>query len=631
MSGGNGWKRIRAALGRVLALTLTLVLAAGMALPALADNSLGEDSRSEEVSLEEASREEISRDAGKKLVAITFDDGPGPYTARLLDGLKARGAKATFFMLGQNAARYPEIVERVYQEGHQVANHSYDHSDLAGLSWAGVQSQIQRTNGVLDRTCGAGTSYVVRAPYGSFNRTVLQAAGAPFAFWAVDPQDWLYRNSDTVRSRIINSVSDGDIILVHDIHATTIPGALGAIDYLQARGYEFVTLRELFRRRGAALQNGVSYSRCAPNGKDVGPVKAPVITAAPVGDKLRITITAQAGADIYYTTGKTLNQRSTRYTGPFLVSAPYTLRAAAAFNMNGSRSGTVEKTFTMPTAAAPRIEVLTPGAYGSGESSSACEPNSSGELRLSCSTEGADIHYTLTGVTEGSGIYREPIPIGPGTEITAWAEKSGWLDSARAHGSYSSRGNFFRDMSAGQWFYEPIDRAVSAGYISGTGDHKVSPKGTLSRGQLVTMLYTWAKEPVEDSAVSGLPFPDVKAGSYYAKAVAWAYEKGLAGGYKDGTFQPDRPVSRQEMSLIFSKLIEARGVAVEDSAGAAEKFSDRERIAPWALEAVERMTAAGLFTGDDKGCFRPGESSTRGQAATVLMAFADWMERQSTT
>lgn len=611
-----------AVLSRALSLALALVLAMGMALPALADSALGE---------------EISRDAGKKLVAITFDDGPGPYTARLLDGLKARGAKATFFMLGQNAARYPEIVERVYQEGHQVANHSYDHSNLAGLSWAGVQSQIQRTNGVLDRTCGTGTSYMVRAPYGSFNQTVLQAAGAPFAFWAVDPQDWLYRNSDTVRSRIINSVSDGDIILVHDIHATTIPGALGAIDYLQARGYEFVTLRELFRRRGVSLQNGVSYSRCAPNGRDAGPVKAPVITAAPVGDKLRITITAQAGADIYYTTGKTLNQKSTRYTGPFLVSAPYTLRAAAAFNMNGSRSGTVEKTFTMPTAAAPRIEVLTPEAYGSGEpgssgeSSSACEPNTSGELRLSCSTEGADIHYTLTGVTESSGIYREPIPIGPGTEITAWAEKSGWLNSAEVHGSYSGRGNFFRDMSAGQWFYEPMDRAVSAGYISGTGDHKVSPKGTLSRGQLVTMLYTWAKEPVEDSAVSSLPFPDVKAGSYYAKAVAWAYERGLTGGYKDGTFRPDRPVSRQEMSLIFSKLIEARGVPIEGSAGAADRFSDREEIAPWAVEAVERMTAAGLFTGDDKGCFRPGESSTRGQAATVLMAFADWMERQSAT
>lgn len=251
---GNGWKRIRA----VLPLLLSLALAVGTALPALGANSLRENTLGEEASW----------DGGKKLVAITYDDGPGPYTNQLLDGLKARGAKATFFMLGQNAARYPEVVERVYQEGHQVANHSYDHSDLAGLSWAGVQSQIQRTNSLLDKACGAGTDYMVRAPYGSFNNTVLQAAGAAFAFWAVDPQDWLYRNADTVKSRIINNVSDGDIILVHDIHATTIPGSLAAIDYLQARGYEFVTVRELFRRRGVSLRSGSSYSRCAPNGKD---------------------------------------------------------------------------------------------------------------------------------------------------------------------------------------------------------------------------------------------------------------------------------------------------------------------------------------------------------------------------
>ena len=183
-------------------------------------------------------------------------------------------------------------------------------------------------------------------------------------------------------------------------------------------------------------------------------------------------------------------------------------------------------------------------------------------------------------------------------------------------------------MTAGQWFYDPIDRAVTAGYISGTGDSRVSPKGTLSRAQLVTMLYTWAKEPVTDQAVNCLPFSDVAADRYYAKAVAWAYEKGLAGGYSDGTFRPDNPVSRQEMSVIFSNLIDVRGVPIEDSAGAAEKYTDWEKIPAWALGAVERVTSAGLFAGDNQGCFGPGASSTRGQAATVLMQFADWMERQ---
>ncbi len=562
----------------------------------------------EEIAAQPESVEEAERYAGKKLAAITYDDGPGPYTDQLLDGLKARGVKATFFMLGSNAARYPAVVERAYQEGHQIANHSYDHSNLANLSEYGVQSQVQRTNAVLDRACGKGTGYMVRLPYGSGTAATLRAVGAPLAMWAVDPQDWLYRNAETVKNRIVGSTSDGDIILVHDIHATTIPGSLAAIDILQARGYEFVTINELFRRRGTALRNGVQVTRCAPTGSDLGPVKAPVISAVPEGGQYRVTITAQDGASIYYSTdGKALNQASKRYSGPFLASTPCTVRAVAAFNMNGGKSDTVSKALTMPVTATPRIDVT------------------EGVLTVTCDTPGAAVTCVLNGE---AGLYTGPVALEPGTEISVYAGKEGWLDSPAVRASYSSRGNFFRDVWKGQWYYEQLDRAVSAGYLGGVGGGRFAPGDSVSRAQLMTMLFQWSGESVDQETVWAMPFSDVAQGKYYTKAVAWAYDRGLATGFPDGTFRPERSITRQEMSLIFANLIRARGVTLPDSAGAAEKYTDRARIAGWALRAVEQMTATGLFSGNDRGAFLPEERSSRAQAAVVLMAFADWMESQ---
>ena len=142
--------------------------------------------------------------------------------------------------------------------------------------------------------------------------------GAPLVYWSVDPQDWKYRNAETVKNHIVDDAFDGAIILVHDIHSTSVDGALAAIDILQNRGYEFVTVRELFRRRGQSMENGVQYYSCKPNGTDLGPVEAPVISAQPEGSQLRVTMTAQSGAAIYYTTGDSqLNQESSRYTGSF--------------------------------------------------------------------------------------------------------------------------------------------------------------------------------------------------------------------------------------------------------------------------------------------------------------------------
>ena len=104
--------------------------------------------------------------SGSKLVALTFDDGPGYYTEDLLEGLRERGVHATFCMLGQSAENWPEVVEQVYQDGHQLANHSYSHPNFYEMSIEEVKEQIYSTNAILDRTAGEGTMYMVRAPYG---------------------------------------------------------------------------------------------------------------------------------------------------------------------------------------------------------------------------------------------------------------------------------------------------------------------------------------------------------------------------------------------------------------------------------------------------------------------------------
>lgn len=548
--------------------------------------------------------------AGKKLVAITYDDGPGAYTNKLLDGLKARGVKATFFMVGTNVAGYSSVVSRVYQEGHQVANHSYNHANLATLSAAGVRSQLQSVNTMLDKVCGKGTSYMVRAPYGSVNATVRNAAGAPLISWSVDPLDWKYRNSETVKNNIIRQTHDGAIILVHDIHATSIPGSLAAIDYLQSQGYEFVTVQELFRRRGQTPQNGVQYNKVAPNGKDLGPVEKPTITSEPEGDKLRITITAQNGAAIYYTTtGSVLNQESARYTQPFLVSPPCTVKAVAAFNMNGSRSDEVSETFTMPVAAAPQLRV------------------EEGLLTITDATPEAEIYYALQGGDFQQ--YTAPVNIDSKTEISAYAKCAGYLNSSVVKACYSDEGNVFRDVFPKDWYYEDMDRAAAAGYISGEGDGFYLPENPLLRCDLITMLYRYSGESVSAEATAALPFKDVPKNAYYAEAVAWAYDKGIVSGDVGGLFRPLRFAERQEMCSIVCGYLQTSDMKLPEGSSSADKYADGQKIASWAYDAVGVMTEIGLLGGEEDGMFRPNAGSTRSQAAAVLMRLTDFVDKHS--
>jgi len=188
-------------------------------------------------------------------IAMTFDDGPSEkLTPMLLDMLKQRGIHATFFVVGQNAAQYPDILKRAVAEGHEIGNHSWSHPQLTHLSMDGVDSQVQKTNDAIRAAIGHNPT-LIRPPYGAttpaLNRYYAQKYGMKVILWSVDPLDWKYRNSAHVEKEILGQVGPGGIVLSHDIHATTVAAMPETLDALIARGYKFATVSELIAMQGS--------------------------------------------------------------------------------------------------------------------------------------------------------------------------------------------------------------------------------------------------------------------------------------------------------------------------------------------------------------------------------------------
>lgn len=181
----------------------------------------------------------------KKKVAITFDDGPNAdYTEVLLDGLKERGVKATFFLLGKEIEKYPEIVERIYKEGHLIGTHAYDHVDLCKLSDEKAIEQINKTNQVIYEITGNYPEYI-RPPFGSWKCNLDYETEMIEVLWDVDPLDWKTADANIVAKRVIEKVEEDEIILLHDASETSVQAAFQIIDILEKEDYEFVTVEEI--------------------------------------------------------------------------------------------------------------------------------------------------------------------------------------------------------------------------------------------------------------------------------------------------------------------------------------------------------------------------------------------------
>jgi peptidoglycan/xylan/chitin deacetylase (PgdA/CDA1 family) len=180
-----------------------------------------------------------------KCIALTFDDGPAvPETATLLEYLAQYKARATFFVVGQNAAAHPDILRAETAAGHEVANHSWSHPDLTQLTAAEVTSQLERTSAAIKAATGKEPT-LFRPPYGAINDTVKSATDLSPVLWDVDPEDWKYRDAAKVAQTVIAQAGPNEVVLVHDIHPTSVAAVPEILRALTEQGYHFVTVSHL--------------------------------------------------------------------------------------------------------------------------------------------------------------------------------------------------------------------------------------------------------------------------------------------------------------------------------------------------------------------------------------------------
>lgn len=195
--------------------------------------------------IEVMSTNETESNGAEKKIAITFDDGPNYiYTEMLLDGLKERGVHATFFLIGEAAKKYPDLVKRMDREGHLIGNHTYHHVSLKNANTFLIGHEVIKTNDEIEKVIGKRPEYL-RPPFGEYQDNIETLTEMTCVLWTVDPLDWCCDDAYAIVRRIEENAKDHAIILMHDCYKSSVMAALTAIDDLQKEGYEFVTVDEI--------------------------------------------------------------------------------------------------------------------------------------------------------------------------------------------------------------------------------------------------------------------------------------------------------------------------------------------------------------------------------------------------
>ena len=201
--------------------------------------------------------------SSQKLVALTFDDGPGEYSDDILDTLRRHNAKGTFFLIGRKVRTCPDQVRRMAAEGHQIGNHTDTHPYLTECSDAAIQQEVRDTALAITEATGltgtGDTGFYLRPPYGSYSDRVATAAHVPVIWCTVDSGDWKYRSARYLVNYFGSQVQDGDILLLHETVQSTAQGLDALLTKLEERGFEMVTVEALFQRRGITPEPGEIY------------------------------------------------------------------------------------------------------------------------------------------------------------------------------------------------------------------------------------------------------------------------------------------------------------------------------------------------------------------------------------
>ena len=198
-------------------------------------------------------------DKNKKMVALTYDDGPSIYTPRVLKTLKKNNAVATFFVVGNRVPTYSDTVKKAHDMGCEIGNHTYEHKSLPNLSETEVKRQISKTNKEVKKAIGE-KPVIMRPTGGATNANVKQWVGMPSIIWSIDTLDWKTRNADSTKKAVLDHVKDGDIVLMHDLYSATASASETIIPELVKRGYQLVTVSELAECRGGMKETGAYYS-----------------------------------------------------------------------------------------------------------------------------------------------------------------------------------------------------------------------------------------------------------------------------------------------------------------------------------------------------------------------------------
>ena len=202
-------------------------------------------------------------DPSRPMVALTFDDGPMASVGnRIMDCLAQYGGKATFYVVGNRCPSYAAEMQRMAAEGHEIGNHTYEHKYLHKLGAEQIQYQVNKGSEAIQAVCGVVPA-TVRLPGGNKNATVLANVNAPMIMWSIDTLDWKTKNTQSTVDKVLGSVRDGDIVLMHELYSQTGDAALQIIPALVERGYQLVTVSEMAQYRGG-LENGKLYYSFRP-------------------------------------------------------------------------------------------------------------------------------------------------------------------------------------------------------------------------------------------------------------------------------------------------------------------------------------------------------------------------------
>ena len=199
-------------------------------------------------------------DPTKPMLALTFDDGPGPQTMQILETLEKYRARATFFLIGKKVLERQEVVRTMDRIGCEIGNHTTNHLQLTKCTEEEISYEIETTNAYIETILHKKVD-LVRAPYGSANPLVRKTVHAPLIHWSVDTRDWDVQSKEIVKQHVLKNAKDGEIILMHDVHKTTIEAAIELIPILIEEGYQLVTVSELAQVKGYTLQDGDVYHK----------------------------------------------------------------------------------------------------------------------------------------------------------------------------------------------------------------------------------------------------------------------------------------------------------------------------------------------------------------------------------